>query len=253
MRYADEQIVRPQHENGCDYGCGRRSVLVQNTITHPKKGRIKVQLIHVGGSKHWGGIGAGRYYGATEIAIYPTDDGSGCRQKALAEGRMTRAKWEEIALEIYSHLQTEFPLELVSLKHTLLLDEPGEVDGPPPRDPAKKVMHPRIESDCVYRVFRDEDGKYKFAEGKIVKQGGGKITYKLGSGREIEKRTRTFIEEGGAGSREEAAAAYLREFEERRNSATERLQRAAQSFAYADDQFTEAKNHIEEMLSEELS
>ena len=45
MKYADEQIVRPQHENGCDYGHGRRSVLARNG---------KQELLHIAGPEALG-------------------------------------------------------------------------------------------------------------------------------------------------------------------------------------------------------
>jgi hypothetical protein len=253
MKYADEQIIRPQHEGGCDYGYGVRKVLVQNTVTHPKKGRIKVQLIHIGSAKHWGGIGAGRYYSSPELALYPSDKDT-CKQNKIFEitkkTPLNKAKWEELAPQIFEFLGMGFDLKLISLQHTLLLDEEGELDGPPPRDPKEKVIHPRIESDTVYRVFH-EDNKCRVAKGAIVKQGGGKITYRLGSGREIEKRTKQLLEEGGAGTPEEAAAAYLREYEKQRDEATERLQRAAESYSYRADQLAEAKARVEEMLKEQ--
>jgi hypothetical protein len=238
MKYADEQIVRPQHENGCDYGHGRRAVIVRNG---------KQQLLHVGGQKHWGGIGAGRYYGAAEIVIYPTEQGT-CKQKSLAEGRMNRQRWEEIAEPIYAHLKMQFPLELISLKHTLLLDVEGEVDGPPPPDPSKpKKVHPRIESDKLYRIFQEEGG-CKLAEATIIKQGGGKLTYRLPNGREIEKRTKDILEEGGGGTVDEAVAGYLRHYEEQLAAGAERLHRAAESYAYYSENLTEAKHKIEAML-----
>lgn len=237
MKYADKQLTRPQHENGCDYGHGRRSVLVQNG---------KKQLLHIAGAKHWGGVGGGRSYSESEIVIYPSERGV-CKQQALEKGRMTKEKWEAIAPAIYAHLGMNFQLDLISLKHTLLLDVPGEVSGPPPREPNQKKIHPRIESDKLYRVFQ-EDGKCKLAEADIIKQGGGKITYRLPNKREIEKRTKDLIDEGCGGTVDEAVAGYLRDYEAQLANGAERLHRAAESYAYYTDNLTEAKHRIEAML-----
>jgi hypothetical protein len=241
MKYADNQLVRPQHENGCDYGHGRRSVLVQNG---------KKQLLHIASAKHWGGIGAGRYSSPSEIVVYPHEGGA-CKQWALANGRMDKKKWNDIAEHIYTHLGVKFPMKLISLKHTLLLDEPGEVDGPPPPDESKpKKVHPRIESDKLYRIFQEE-GKCQLAEADIIKQGGGKITYRLSKGREIEKRTKDILEEGGGGTVDEAVAGYLRHYKEQLAAGAVRLQQAAESYAYYKDNLTEAEHRIEEMIKGE--
>jgi hypothetical protein len=262
MKYADEQITRPQHENGCDYGHGRRSVLVQNG---------KQQILHIGNAKHWGGIGAGRYGSSVEIVAYPVKDAT-CRQKTLyptdedkkalevqakAVGKEVRVtigmkQWEQIATRMFEHLGMGFDLKLISLKHTLLLDVEGEIDGPPPPDASKpKKVHPRIESDKLYRIFQEE-GKCKLAEANIIKQGGGKITYKLPTGREIEKRTKDILEEGGGGTVDEAVAGYLRHYQEQLAAGADRLHRAAESYAYYKDNLSDAEHKIEDMLKELL-
>jgi hypothetical protein len=240
MRYADIQIVRPSHEGGCDYGHGRRSVLARNGTQF---------LLHIAGAKHWGGIGADRYYSPAEIAIYPAGQGA-CKQLTLAEGRMTGARWAEIAEAIYAHLRTRFPIELISLPHTLLLDEPGDVAEPPPRDPAPKKVHPRIESDRLYRVWVDDDGRSRLLESASVKQGGGKITYRLANGLERDRPIKEVIAEGWAGTPEEAVAAFLRPYEEEVAAADERLRRAASHFAYTDERLDEARNRIKAMREE---
>jgi hypothetical protein len=240
VKYADEQITRPQHENGCDYGYGRRSVLVRNG---------KKMLLHCAGSKHWAGVGAGRRYSPPEIVIYPDERGV-CKQYTLAEGRMTKQSWEDIAQKIYEHLGASFPLELISLKHTLLLDEPGEVTEPPVSIPGPKKVHPRIESDKIFRIYQEDDGKCKLLEFPIIKQGGGKLTYSLPNGRIIERPTKQLIEEGVAGTVDAAVDGFLRHHHEQVAEATTRLQRAAQHFAYAEDNLTDAKHRIEAMRKE---
>jgi hypothetical protein len=242
MRYAEKQIVRPQSEDGCDYGHGRRSVLVRNG---------KKEILHISGQKHWGGVGAERYYSASEIVAYPSDKET-CKQKTLAEGRMTRARWAEIAEAMFAHLGTRFPIELIALKHTLLLDEPGELGGPPPRDPdaPKKPPPPRIDSDKIYRVFVNEGGRCQLAECRIIRQSAGKILYTLGGGGERERRTRDIIADGGAGTVEDAVAAYLETYEEQVAEATARLQRAASNYDHANDMLIEARHRVEAMLEE---
>jgi hypothetical protein len=240
MKYADEQLVRPQHENGCDYGHGRRSVLVRNG---------KKQLLHIAGSKHWGGIGAERCYSQSEIVLYPVEKEIG-KQKTLTEGRMTPQKWAESAEAIFAHLGARFPIELIDLKHTLLLDEPGDVDGPPPRVPGSKRVHPRIESAHIVRIFIDDDLTYRFAEHPILKQGGGKITYQTPAGHERERRTKDLILDGYAGDRDGAVAAFLQIYEEQVAEARGRLERAAHHFVYTDDRLAEAKQKIEILLRE---
>ena len=141
-------------------------------------------------------------------------------------------------------------LGLLSWRHTLLLDEPGEVTEPPPREPGPKKVHPRIESDKIFRIFLDDDGKCRLVESVIVKQGGGKITYRLGSGREIEKRTKDALDDGCGGTVEEAIEGYLRQYKEQVAEATTRLQRAAQHFAYTEDNLMDAKHRIEAMRKE---
>ena len=261
MKYADEQIVRPQEENGCDYGSGRRSVLVRNG---------KKEILHCAGAKHWGGIGMERSYSNVEIVAYPVKGhGGSCMQrtlyptdadlKALKEAGKTkvsigRKQWEQIALEMFTHLEyaAGFDIGLISLKHTLLLDEPGEVDEPPPREPAPRVEHPRIESDTVCKVIHDEEDfkRLLLIEFPIVKQKGGKITYRLHNGHEIEKRTKDAIADGWGGNAEEAIAGYLRHYEEEVAEATGRLQRAASHYDYTNDNLIEAKNRIEVMRKE---
>lgn len=240
MKYADKQLVRPQHEGGCDYGHGRRSVLVQNG---------KKQLLHIAGSKHWGGVGSQREYSQSEIVIYPDEKGV-CKQKTLAEGRMTTKRWEEIATKVYEHLGMGFDLKLISLKHTLLLDAEGEVDKPPEVPSTTKKVHPRIESDTIYRVLLDDDGKCKMLAFPIVKQGGGSIIYRLTNGREVDRRTKQLIEDGVGGTVEEAVAGYLKSYEGLVAEANERLRCAAHHFTYADDNLVEARQRIEVMLKE---
>jgi hypothetical protein len=240
MKYATKQLVRPQHEHGCDYGHGRRSVLIQNG---------KKQILHIASAKHWGGIGAGRYSSKSEIAAYPVENGV-CKQQTLAEGRMNKKRWQEIAVKIYEHLGMGFDLNLISLQHTLLLDQEGEVESPPELPTKPKKVHPRIESDRFFRVFMDEDGKTKLVEFPIVKQGGGKIAYRLPNGREVDKSTKQLIEDGAGSTADEAVAVYLRDFEGRVTNAMERLCRAADSYSYHNDSLTEAKNRIEAMLKE---
>jgi len=255
MKYADQQIVRPQHEGGCDYGHGRRSVLVQNG---------KKQILHIGNAKHWGGIGAQRYGSNVEIVAYPSKDDT-CRQKTLyptdaelkviqAAGKKViigRKQFEQIATQMFEHLGIGFDLKLISLKHTLLLDVEGEVDGPPPRDPTVKKIHPRIESDTIYRIFH-EDNVCKVVKCPIIKQGGGKITYRLkqGQGREVTRPTKQLLEEGCGGTLDEAVEGYLQEYKKSVVDATERLTRAADNYSYNSDRLIEAKHRIEEMLKE---
>jgi hypothetical protein len=240
MKYADKQLVRPQSEHGCDFGHGRRSVLVRNG---------KKELLHVAGAKHWGGVGADRQYSQSEIVLYPDDRGV-CKQHTIATGRVGKQDWANIAEEIYKHLVARFPIELISLKHTLLLDEPGEVEGPPTREPAPKKVHPRIESDKIYRIFLEDDGKCRLVEFPVIKQSGGMITYLLPNGRESEKKTKQLIEEGAGGTVEEAITGYLCHYKEQVAEATERLRRAAHHFVYCDDNLTDAKHKIEAMLKE---
>jgi hypothetical protein len=242
VKYAEKQLVRPQHENGCDYGHGRRSVLVQNG---------KQQILHVAGSKHWGGIGAGRHYSPSHIAAYPDERGT-CKQRTLAEGRMTMQKWAEIADAIRAHLGVEFSLELISLTHTLLLDEPGEVAGPPPATQVhKKKVHPRIESDTLYRYTFRDNSKFELLKFPITKQVNGVTVYKLENGREVDRRTKHLIDEGCAGTVEGAKEAYLKYYKEQREEALERLKRAADHYAYANDNLTEAKQRIEALDKEQ--
>jgi hypothetical protein len=241
MKYAEKQIVRPSQEGGCDYGHGKRRVLFR---------RGKKDILKVDGAKHWGGVGSDRQYSAMEIAAFPVEDQT-CRQKTLAEGRMTNARWAEIAEAIFAHLGMRFDVvKLVSIEHTLLLDEPGEVDGPPARDPAPKKVHPRIESDRLWRVYQDDDGTLKPIGCVILKQGGGKITYQMPNGRENEKRTKDLIEDGAAGTLEGAAAAYLRSYEERVAEAVLRLTRAADNYSDANDTLREQQHKIEAMFKE---
>jgi hypothetical protein len=124
------------------------------------------------------------------------------------------------------------------------------VDGPPKSEPGPKKVHPRIESDAIYRIWRGDDNKLKLDRAPIVRQGGGTITYKLPSGRTIEKRTKQLIEDGCGATIEEAVAGFMRYYEQQTAGATERLQRAAEHYSYCSDQLADAKHRIEEMLRE---
>jgi hypothetical protein len=240
MKYAERQLVSAD-DGSCDRGSARRSVLVRNG---------KKEIIHVAGAKHWGGVGAEREYTGAHIIAYPVA-GELCQDKHLESGKMNGAKWAGIAEAMFAHLGTRFPIELISLKHTLLLDEPGELDGPPPPAPSVPTKKPpRIDSDKIYRIFHDDDGTCQLIEVRIIRQVGGKITYMLSGGGERERRTKDIIADGGAGTVEGAVAAYLATFEERAAEATTRLQRSAQNFAYADDMLSEARQRIEAMLGE---
>lgn len=253
MRYAEEQLTRPQVEYGSDFGYGRRSVLVRNGDK---------QLLHQAGHKYWSGQGQ-QGYAPARIVLHGPGIGYN-RHKEIYQGRVSPEVWRELAPQIHAHLGMEFPLDLINLKHTLLLDEPGEVVGPPPRAEARE--YPRVLSERLYRVVENpEDRKnLKIREYRVEKQSRGVVTlgYEVRrrdpetgdiriSRREVTSKVELL---GGAGYGETVEAAkrlYLEACETTVESTQQALLEAAMYYARAKDDLAEARERLKAL--EDLS
>lgn len=200
MRYADEQLTRPRVEHGCDFG-SRRAILVRNG---------KDELIHQAGHKYWGGIGQ-QAYSPSQLCLYgPKFKAAYHYQKDIHKGRIKPEDWERLAPQIHAHLGAEFPIELISLKHTLLLDEPGEVSGPPAKAPPKK--YPRVAGPCLYRVIEvddDDQSSLKVVEYPVVSQAKGRVTYKDRGGCDQALKVEQLADRGYSETRDGALDLYL--------------------------------------------
>jgi hypothetical protein len=184
MRYAATPLERPQCEGGVDYGHGRRTVLVRNGDR---------ELLHVAGAKHWSGVGMDRSYSPAEIALWhgwTREPGSviGRQETLLEGGRFTPARLASVSEAIYEHLGIRFPLDLIDLRQTLLLDEPGTIDRPPARRPrADPTPRPRVRSAILYQVVEDPTPdappfSIRVIALPVLAQKGGKVTVATRSG-----------------------------------------------------------------------
>lgn len=255
MRYAEEQLTRPRMEHGSDFGYARRSVLVRNG---------EKQLLHQAGYKYRSGIGQ-QGYTSTEIALYgPKVSYNG--RKVIHKGRVTPEVWQELAPQIYEHLGMEFPLKLISLKHTLLLDESGEVTEPPTRPKSPACEYPRVASEDLYRVVENpEDRKnLKIREYKVEKQSRDTVTFSYEvrirnprtgeiriSRREDSGKVERLAGAGYAETIEAAKQMYLKTYEDTVKSTQRDILAAAMYYARAKDDLAEARERLKAL--EDLS
>lgn len=236
MKYADKQLFRPQCENGIDYGTGLRAVLAR---------RGPRDVLHVAGFKSWGGVGCERDYQLTEIALWFPYARDGHRQEAIHQGRLGRDGFAPLAEKIIGHLGVDFDVRLLSLRHTLLLDEPGEVEGPPKRGPNRK--HPRTTAERLYRVQRDPDDEPRMVEYVVDAQQVGKarLTRVGGRGRVEVVRIEHLAREGYAGNRIVAANLFLETLIAERNRRQMAIDEAKADLALAQIRLDETRAKLD--------
>lgn len=241
MKYAEKQLVRPQREHGSDYGYGRRSVLARNG---PR------QILHVASQKSWGGTACERYTSPAEIATWDDKGGGYARQHTLKEGRMTRKDWAEIAPAIYDHLKKSFPIELIVLDRTLLLDEPGELAGPPPRPPRKPpTRRPALVGARYYSVDDAFSDTTTLRTYEVVAQERDRVTIRaLPHGRDNTIRLAELTARFQP-TPEAAGQAYLGVYEARVETTRVGLERAARMFTTAQEDHAEAVAEVKALLA----